>query len=233
MRGMSGLAITILAAAMQTGNTGTPSGFQVAAETANFVFYTRGAAKVDGAKNQRFLEETARNLGTRIEGKKAYIRYEWSEELAFVVGQAAAGASGAYMENGDVHSTKEFDAHEIVHRVAFQLGNPGSFFQEGLAVELGDGGRYGRLSVDEIARKLAGRVEFKALVTSFTSVAPEARYPLAGSFVRSLVRKHGLETVAEFFKACDGPQAAEAQFARVFGTSLESAGAEWLKGLGR
>jgi len=230
---MNGLAITILAAAMPMANTGTPTGFHVATETENFVFYTRDAAKVDAAKNQRFLDETSRTLGTKVEGKKAYFRYEYSEELAFVVGQAASGATGAYMANGDVHSVNAFDAHEIVHRVAFQMGNPGSLFQEGLAVELGDGGRIGKVSVDEIAKKLVGRVAFKTLVNNFLSVAPEARYPLAGSFVRSLIKKHGIQTVSEFFRSCEGPQMAEAQFAKVFGTTLENAGAEWVKGLGR
>jgi hypothetical protein len=210
-----------------------PDGFSLAAETRNFAFYTRGAAKVEAEKSQRFLDETSRKLGVQVDGKTSYVRYSWPEELTFVVGGAAAGATGAYMASGDVHSTKAFDAHEIVHRAAFQLGNPGPLFQEGLAVELGDGGRFGESKVDEIARRLAGRVEFRTLVERFTSLAPEVRYPLAGSLVRFLIHRHGLAKVSEFFRACADERARDAQFARVMGRSLEDEGREWIAALAR
>lgn len=229
--GMTTLAVAILAAAMQT--SPTPNGFSVAAETRSFTFYTRDAAKVDADKNQRFLDDTSRRLGVTIEGKKAYYRYEWSEELAFVVGETAASASGAYMASGDIHSTKDFDAHEIVHRVAFRLGNPGAFFQEGLAVELGDNGRYGKAKVDEIARRLAGQVKFRTLVDRFSSLAPEVRYPLAGSFVRFLIARHGIGVVSGFFRACGDERARDAQFAKLMGRSLDDAGREWLAAVAR
>jgi len=210
-----------------------PQGFSVAAETRSFAFYTRDASKVDAAKNQRFLDETSRLLGVQVESKKAYYRYAWSEELAFVVGPAAASASGAYMATGDIHSTKEFDAHEIVHRVAFELGNPGALFQEGLAVELGDGGRYGKAKVDELARRLAGGVAFRTLLDRFGSLAPEVRYPLAGSFVRFLIARHGMDKLAELFRGCADERARDAQFARVMGSSLDEAGRAWLASLAR
>lgn len=230
--GMNTLAVAILAAAMPATST-TPHGFSIAAETRNFAFYTRDAGKVDTARNQRFLDETSRRLGVRIESKKAYYRYDWSEELAFVVGPAAASASGAYMATGDIHSTKEFDAHEIVHRVAFALGDPGALFQEGLAVELGDGGRYGTAKVDDIARRLAGGVAFRTLLDRFSSLAPEVRYPLAGSFVRFLIARHGTSKLAELFRACDDERARDAKFAQVMGSSLDEAGRDWVAALAR
>ncbi len=230
---MSPLAIALLAAAMPASPAAVPEGFRLAAETRNFSFYARGGEQVLAAKSQGFLDETSRKLGAQVVGKTSYFRYSWPEELAFVVGGAAAGATGAYMASGDVHSTKPFDAHEIVHRVAFQLGNPGALFQEGLAVELGDGGRFGDAKVDHIARGLAGRFELETLLERFTSLGPEARYPLAGSFVRFLVRRHGLGKVAEFFKACPDERARDVQFARVMGTSLQDEGREWIAALAR
>lgn len=226
------MAVAILAAAMPAAST-TPHGFSLVAETRNFAFYTRDAGKVDAGRSQRFLDETSRRLGVRIESKKPYYRYAWSEELAFVVGPAAAGASGAYMASGDIHSTKEFDAHEIVHRVGFELGDPGALFQEGLAVELGDNGRYGTAKVDDIARRLAGGVAFRTLLDRFSSLAPEARYPLAGSFVRFVIARHGAAKLAEFFRACGDEHGRDAQFARVMGSSLDDAGRAWQASLAR
>src|SRR5712692_2916008 len=117
---MHTLAVPILASAMPAASTNL-GGFSLASETRNFAFYTRDAGKVDAEKNQRFLDDASSRLGVTLESKRAYYRHAWSEELAFVVGPAAASASGAYLATGDIHSTKEFDAHEIVHRVAFEL----------------------------------------------------------------------------------------------------------------
>jgi hypothetical protein len=229
---MSMLAAAILAAAMPVGSV-TPKGFHLAAETRNFVFYTRDGAKVDAAKNQRFLDEVAVKLGARVDDKKAYYRYQWSEELAFVLGPAAASASGAYMATGDIHSTKEHDQHEIVHRAAFAIGDPGALFQEGLAVELGDQGRFGKAKVDELARGASGQVAFRTLADRFLSVAPEVRYPLAGSFVKFLIAQHGLAKVSEFFRGCPNERARDARFAQVFGVTLDAAGSAWITALAR
>lgn len=228
---MSGLLMMLMASAIAT--TTSATGFHVAAETRNFVFYARDDAKVDPAKNQRFLDETAKQLGATVEGRRGYYRYAWAEEVSFALGSVAAGASGAYMANGDVHSSRDFDAHEIVHRVAFQLGDPGSMFQEGLAVELGDAGRYGSARVDELARRYASSVAFRTLADSFHKLAPEVRYPMAGSFVKFLVKRHGVAKVGQFFGACPNAAARDAQFASAFGQTLDQAGAAWLASLGR
>lgn len=231
---MGGLAVAILAASIPLGPATEGRGFSLSAETRNFAFYTRDDLKVDAARSQRFLDDTARRLGVRVQGRRPYFRYRWTEELAFVVGPDASSASGAYLSSGEIHSTKAFDAHEIVHRVAFELGDPGAFFQEGLAVALGDDGRYGDVKVDEIARGLLAPVDLRTLIERFQTVAPEVRYPLAGSFVRFLIRRHGLARLAEFFRACasDG-RAREAQFARVMGSSLHDEGRGWIASLSR
>jgi hypothetical protein len=228
---MATLAIAILAAAA----TATPAAgaFRQVAETRNFVFYTRDNAKVDAGASQRFLEETSRKLGVRLEGKRAYYRYSWPEELAFVLGRAASGANGAYTATGDVHSIKAFDAHEIVHRVAFEIGDPGSLLQEGLAVELGDGGRYERTNVDAVTGRLVRQVEFRTLADRFSSLAPEVRYPLAGSFVHFLIKRHGIAKVAELFRACRNAQARDTEFAKIMGQSLDDAGRDWTAALAR
>ena len=140
VQGMNALAIALLAAGLPAvlPSTVPPNGFQVAGRTANFVFFTRDARAVAPEKNQKFLEETSKQLGVKVAGQAAYYRYAWPEEIGVVIGTTATGAA---LTNGEILSTRDFDAHEIVHRVAREVGDPGPFFNEGLAVELGDRGR--------------------------------------------------------------------------------------------
>ena len=231
VQGMNALAVAILAAGIPI--TGGPisatKGFQVAAQTTNFVFLTRDAKPVDAEKNQRFLDETSQRLGVQVVGQSAYYRYAWPEEIGFAIGTNAAGAA---LTTGEILSTRAFDAHEIVHRVALQLGDPGALFNEGLAVELGDHGRVANVKVDGLARKLVGRVPFRSLADRFLSLEPGVRYPLAGSFMRFLVKRHGLDKVTAFFRACGTKgEGRDARFAEQFGQSLDDAGHAWIASL--
>jgi hypothetical protein len=223
--------IAVLAAGLPVGSSITasaPNGFQVAAQTTNFTFYTRDAKPVDAEKNQKFLDQISERLGVQVEGRTSYYRYGWPEEIGFVVGTNAAGAT---MTSGDIHSTQSFDAHEIVHRVAFQLGNPGLLFQEGLAVELGDNGKVQGANVDVLAKKLMGPVTVRSLADKFLSYTPEVRYAMAGSFVHFLVKRNGLGQVTKFFKSCPNEKARDARFVEYFGQSLDDAGRIWAASL--
>jgi len=64
-------------------------------------------------------------------------------------------------------------------------------------------------------------------------VAPEVRYPLAGSFVKFLIAQHGLAKLSEFFRGCPNERARDAQFAQVFGVTLDAAGSAWITALAR
>jgi hypothetical protein len=70
-----------------------------------------------------------------------------------------------------------------------------------------------------------------ALAERFDALDPEVAYPLAGSFVGSLVRAYGVARVATFFRASGyaGRPSAEA-FRATFGLSLDEAGAAWASG---
>jgi hypothetical protein len=112
------------------------------------------------------------------------------------------------------------------------MGNPGVFFQEGLAVALGNEAKWQGKDVDSLARKTAASARVSTLVARFESLDADTAYAVAGSFVNHLIKTHGIAKVAEFFRACPASGAnASAAFARTFGQSLDEAGAAWTKSL--
>lgn len=221
---------TILSAALIAGLAAPQAmasslpGFALTAQTAHFSFYSRGG-KVDAQKNERFLATLEKELGTHYDGHADYYRYDRPEDIAAATGAYAQGVT--YAKDRQIHSTQTFHAHEIVHLIAGQLGDPGPFFQEGLAVALGNEGRWEGSDVDALAKKTLQRTAALDLVNHFDSVDAHQSYPAAGSFVRALIRAYGIEKVTAFFRDCQRPEARTAAFAREFGVPLDQAVSNW------
>ncbi len=177
-------------------------GFHLAAQSENFLFYTRDSRKVDAARSQRFLAGTARLLEVEVQGKAAYYVHQHPEEVASTTGVYGSGVTD--LKTGEINAVSAFHRHEIVHRVAGALGDPGRFFQEGLAVALGDEGRWNGVEVD----KLAARVR--------------------RDFVGFLIRTYGARRVSDFFRDCR-PVTPERdrRFRDVFGLTVDQAWATW------
>jgi hypothetical protein len=201
-------------------------GFSLVAETKRFAFYTRGE-KVDAAKVEATVTRLEGELGARFDGRAEYYRYGTAQEVAAGTGHYADGVT--FAAQGTVHSVESCHDHELVHLVAGRMGNPGAFFQEGLAVALGNKGRWQGKPVDQFARKVDAPVE--SLIAGFERMESNTAYAVAGSFVGHLVRAHGAKKVAEFFKECPRGTAVPAAFAKVFGQSLAEAGQAWREAL--
>lgn len=203
-------------------------GFSLTTRSEHFSFFSRDGQKVDARKSERFLSQVERLLGHKLAGRAEYYRYATPEEIAVGTGTYAQGVT--FAQARQVHSTREFHAHEIVHLVAGQIGNPGAFFQEGLAVALGNEGRWNGERVDKIAKPVARAIKIPALVASFDRVDSQTAYAVAGSFVARIIRVHGGAKVTEFFRAANGRNTSAA-FAKVFGQSLDEASAAWAASL--
>jgi hypothetical protein len=201
-------------------------GFALSGETAHVAVYARPGQKADAAGVGKQLARIAHNLGVVDIQRADYYHYDEAADLMAVTGRYAGGVT--YPARHQVHSTKESRDHELVHLVAFQLGSPGAFFQEGLAVVLGDRGRYQGRSVDGIAKPWARRASLPALIAAFDAEQPGQGYAIAGSFMKWLVERHSLPKVTEFFRASQGQSPANA-FHSVFGLSLAEAGAQWAR----
>jgi hypothetical protein len=194
-------------------------GFMLTASTPRVSFYTRGE-KVDVAKVEASLTRIEGELGTTLTGHASYYRYSSAQEVAAGTGHYAAGVTFA----GEVHSTSACHDHELVHLVAAQMGNPGRFFQEGLAVALGDESR----GLRQAAKKaLAGGQPVTRWVARFDGQDPDAAYAVAGTFVRDLIETHGMEKVRALFRASRSEADAPRAFAATFGQGLEEALAAW------
>jgi hypothetical protein len=204
-------------------------GFSLRAESAHFSFYSKDRVKIDPARSEKQLAHVARLLGAPKPGRTDYYWYGSAGDVAAVVGTYAEGM--AYPNHGRVHATEAARDHEIVHIVAALLGDPGTFFQEGLAVELGNKGRWRGRSVDDLARPLAGSMPFRALMQRYDPARSPEGYPLAGSFVKFLRKRFGLERVVAFFRACRSRSAVEQAFQASFGLALDEAAQAWTMGL--
>jgi hypothetical protein len=201
-------------------------GFHLAAQSENFLFYTRDSRKVDAGRSQRFLVGTARLLEVQVQGKAAYYVHEHADEVASTTGVYGSGVTD--LKTGEINAVSAYHRHEIVHRVAGTLGDPGRFFQEGLAVALGDEGRWNGVEVDRLAARVRGNAKARGVVEDFSRLEPNTAYPVAGSFVGFLIRTYGARRVSDFFRD-SRPVTPERdrRFKDVFGVSVDQAWATW------
>lgn len=221
-----GLLFGVLAAATVRGDTTRGFGFQLAAQTPHFLFYSRHGEPIDVHEVERSLRKVQQLLGQELAGRAEYYRYATPQEVAANVGPYASGVTFGALRQ--IHSTQECHLHEIVHLVAAQLGNPGAFFQEGLAVALGGSKWRGRGQAHARVAPSLRRQKVSVLAARFEAMDAETAYPLAGSFVGYLIKTYGVSRVAEFFRACGRsgvPQ--DAAFRATFGQGLDEAGAAW------
>jgi hypothetical protein len=194
-------------------------GFSLAARTPRVSFYSRGQ-KVDVAKVEASLTRIEGALGTRLAGHASYYRYESAQEVAAGTGHYAAGVTFA----GEVHSTSACHDHELVHLVAGQMGDPGRFFQEGLAVALGDEARGRRRAAK---KALANGQPLTSWVAGFDGQDQDAAYAVAGTFVRHLIDTKGMDKVRALFRASRSGGDVARAFAATFGQGLDEAFAAW------
>jgi hypothetical protein len=227
-RTAAALALGILAS---TGLKAAPlPRFALTAQTEHFSFYTRDKQTVEARKTEEYFAKVEELFGEQRSGRADYYRYGSAEEIEFATGRYAAGLTFASSGPGQIHSMKAFHPHEIVHLVAEHLGDPGAFFQEGLAVAIGDEARWGGRNVDAIAQDMlkAGRItNLSTLVAQFDRMDAQRAYPAAGSFVAFLLKTQGMAKMTQFFRSCSGGNTADA-FQRAFGLTMNEAGVGWV-----
>ena len=205
-------------------------GFELRAQSEHFAFYGHErSGKPDVKRSERFLAQVEKTLGHDVAGRSPYVLVEHASDIFAATGLYAEGVTD---QAGMIMSVRGYHPHEIVHRVAGELGDPGLLFHEGLAVALGEKGRIQGERVDGLARRALERHRFEDFLEGFRAQPAMEAYAVAGSFVGHLLRRHSAAQVADFFRACGrrGRPCPEA-FARIFGIGLEQAAAEWQRTL--
>lgn len=214
------IAVLGLAAAANVQGAGLP-GFAMVGRSQRLSVFAREGKTVDVSGLDKRLAAFEKQLGQTV-AHAEYYQYDYPEELAVATGQFAGGLTKGH----EVHSTREASNHELVHLVGQELGQPGAFFQEGLAVALGDQGKYRGAPVQRTAARLHRGMSLTRIIAQFDARQPGDDYAVAGSFVAWLVKQHGVEKLTSFFRATrrNTPDAA---FALTFGRTLDEEGALW------
>jgi hypothetical protein len=181
---------------------------------------------VDVEGNERFVAHLERLLGRPVSDKATYYRYEHPVDIDIVTGTYAPGIT--VIASSEIHSTLKAHPHEIVHWVFGRMGQPGRFFEEGLAVALAQEPLWRGKRLREVAKRERAR-GFRS-VLEFTQLDPEVAYAAAGAFVEHLIKEHGVTRVVEYIEAT-GRMGREKAYTHVFGRDLVTAGEEWLKSL--
>lgn len=209
------------------GEAGSLLSFIPAGESAHVTLYAQQDRAPDVQRLERELRGVARMLGEGRVPKVKLFYYEHASDVAFATGLYVGGIT--YPGLGQIHSTAYRVRHEMVHLVASRLGgDPGAFFQEGLAVALGDDGRHndGR-RVDDVVRGAWRGATMQEWTARFEAVDPQEGYAIAGSFMRFLLERHGIARVVGFFRASAIGRRSFA-YEQVFGETLEDTGGAWM-----
>jgi len=211
-------------------NAGQPVLFERPVEGSHVTLYAQQAGAPDVRRLDKELGDVARLLGEHQPPKVQLYYYGHASDVAVATGIYAGGVTLPGL--GQIHSTAYRLRHEMVHLVASRLGgDPGAFYQEGLAVALGDGGRHndGR-RVDDVARALLRGTAMSELIAGFNAANPQEAYAIAGSFMRFLLKTHGNERVVRFFRASGKGSSADA-YREAFGETVEVTGSQWMRRL--
>jgi len=250
MRHVPVLALTALfAAACHSGSSpASPTLAPLAAtsETEHYVFHVSpGAPPVDAAWQEAYHQWAVKTLGVRQTRKVGYYLYASRMDMGNHTGQYNTNGY-ADVSTFDLHTLWSTDNHEVVHLLMSLVGESTALFSEGIAVAFQTDPVQGNLNsvfngeevhtaarryllADQLVLPLDKVVES----TGFRAISDGTlAYREAGSFVRFLIDRYGLEVLLTFFRAggsySDAAQVVKGRFLAAFGVPLEQAEAEWL-----
>ena len=202
-------------------------GFHLVAATARIDYYAMSDSKAkadDARKVERLLEKIEERLGQRGPERLSYYRVTYVADMERLTGRPWLGVTD---QNGRrIISSLPAHGHELVHAVAVQVGDPGRFFHEGLAVALSDEPGSSGKRLAQGARVGLAQRPLPRYWSDFETIASPDAYAVAGSFVEHLIAAYGLPRVLEFFRGCETCPRDE-MFARTFGVTMADAGAAW------
>lgn len=241
------LAALIVATGCGSTSPASPSQFLTATmETAHFSYrYTPGDSLQDARQEAHHVWAIAQ-LGVVLSQKVIYNKYTSRAQMSEATGRGNTNAF-AEPEIFTVHTPFSWENHETVHVYTSLIGRPSDFFNEGIAVAFqtdpiaGDfESRFNGQQVHEAVadyRKLKVAPPLDQIVeTNGFRVIPDSTmsYRIAGSFVRFLIDRRGIERVKTFFRisgASDARIVIQQRFEAAFDQPLSAAEAEWIASL--
>lgn len=213
----------------------------VRTESAHLVYYSAPGDAADPAWQEGYYDWVTAALQLNPGQKLEYHKYRNRAHLERMTGRGTNG----FAEPGTrrFHTIWPRDNHEMVHvLVILELGHPPALFNEGVAVAhqmIPDEGvlyaQWNRRNVHAISAEYvaAGRVPPLAQLLEspdFFRFDEALTYPVAGSFVRFLIDRYGLERFRSYLRGRsfdDGAEQTRAAFQAAYGRTLDTAWAEW------
>jgi hypothetical protein len=219
----------------------------------HFEFHFAGGDTIrpdEAAINDRAYEIIRDALETDFSRRIEFNKFFDADHIERLTG---VRTQGGFVIGGRIFLIRALDPHEIVHVIAHEeLGRPSDFFDEGLAVNFGglrvvDGevtlfpSALRNFDVDREALtvfagdRFAGSIRQILTSADFQRLPFEVTYPLAGSFVKFLLRSRGVPALKTFFASSsrlDSQAAIEERLTLAFGVPLDDLEAEWRAGAG-
>jgi hypothetical protein len=215
-------------------------------ESAHYVYYYNAGDTVDTGAQEEYHAWATSLLDIFPTRKIVTYKYRDTAQLNQVLRlNVGPGSCLARPERFEVHCTVTWNDHEVVHVLVSLIGQPPSYFNEGLAVALSVN-RRGR-NFDETrgwwqnglsharAREHSASgnlIPIREVLETSAWNSRDARYlyPQSGSFVSFLIDRHGVPPLRELVhgsKWNDPGHVTEERFQAVFGFSIYEAERAW------
>ena len=243
---VAALGLALLTAAGCGSNPAAPSipPLPVASETEHYVFHAAAGDAVNAAWQETYHQWALGRLGVQPSRKIGYYKYRSQQDMG--------EHTGRYNTNGyadvarfEIHTLWPTDNHEVVHLLTSLVGDSTALFSEGIAVAFQTDPANGRFDSvfngEEVHHAARRYLESGQLVLPLDRIVDSAgfravtdsvlSYREAGSFVRFLIDRYGLDAVLTLFRGgaySDTAQTVKTRFQAAFGVALDEAEAAWL-----
>jgi hypothetical protein len=216
----------------------------LAVETDHYRFYAAAANSVNAAWQETYHAWAIARLGVQPTRKVSYYKYRSRQDMGEHTGQYNANAY-AVRDAFAIHTLSSYDNHEVVHLFMSLIGDATGLFSEGIAVAFQTDPTAGNFDsvyngqdVHQSARvylaagllvlpldRIVETSGFRAITDS------DLAYREAGSFVRFLIDRYGLDRLLAFYRVgniSDSADTVKANFLAAFGVPLGESETAWL-----
>jgi hypothetical protein len=240
--GRSAAVMAVAAFVLSCGEspTGPEAVLTVRVESERGIYYHAPGDRVEIEIQEAYYAWLIDRTGLEPTQRFVFFKYRDRDHLL-----AVTGSSGnAWAEGGNYrfHTIWPTDDHESVHAlVTARVGDAPPLLSEGFAVAHQtlpslDVPRWSGTLIDVLAARYQEQHAIPALDSllengDFRRYDSQMTYPVAGSFVKSLLDRHGYDPVLQLFRASD-PRASASElrsaFREAFAEEIEAAWDTWL-----
>ena len=199
-----------------------------------YYYYLEERPFPDGAieKENAFIESCVRKLRLDVDEKISYYYYPSEEKFKEISG-VRKGHERAIWKRQELHTTKSYDDHEMIHMLLVPLGYPPFGLAEG-AVFYVLGSWDGR-DLHMLAKESLAGMRLPALYKIVSQQDMDAAGMLTvvpgwASFSIWLIERHGIDKFMELYKAMDEVKEAApfaGKFKNIYGKDFEEMDREW------